>query len=412
LGSENRGSGIGNQESGIGDWGRAMIQTGLDRLIGEQLHLLQGQRVGLVTHPAAVLPDLTGAVVALLRAGVRLSALFGPEHGLDGALVSAAADGAPVDDAVDPHTGLPVYSLYGATEGPTPEMLAGVDILVFDMQDVGVRFYTYMSTLFHLLQGAARAGKPVIVLDRPNPINGSTLEGPLLLPGFESFVGIVPAPIRHGLTLGEMARWMNGEHALGADLTVVAMRGWRQSMWFDETALPWVPTSPAMPHLSTATLYPGSCLLEGTNVSEGRGTALPFEICGAPWIDGRALAERLNALALPGVRARAARFAPGADKFAGEMCGGVQLHVTDRDDLRPVTLGLHLIAAIRDLHPDQFAWRASHFDRLIGSDRVRHALERAEPVEQIVRGWQQSLAKFDQQRDSYLLYQDKAGSDL
>jgi uncharacterized protein YbbC (DUF1343 family) len=377
-----------------------MVQTGLDRLIHEQLDLLQGQRVGLVTHPAAVLPDLTGAVDALLRAGVRLTALFGPEHGLDG----SAADGTPVNNGVHRHTGLPIYSLYGATEGPTPEMLAGVDILVFDMQDVGVRFYTYMSTLFHLLQGAARAGKPVLVLDRPNPINGLTLEGPLLLPGFESFVGVVPVPIRHGLTLGEMARWMNGECALGADLTIVTMHRWRRRMWFSEIGLPWVPPSPAMPHLSTATLYPGLCLLEGTNVSEGRGTALPFEVCGAPWIEGRALAERLNALALPGVRARATRFSPGSDKFAGEMCGGVQIHVTERDALRPVALGLHLVATLRDLYPEEFAWRAPHFDRLVGSDRVRHALERGEPVEQLVQGWSETLAEFGHQREAYLLY--------
>jgi uncharacterized protein YbbC (DUF1343 family) len=384
-----------------------MIQTGLHRLIHEQLDLLQGQRVGLVTHPAAVLPDLTSAVDALLRAGVRLTALFGPEHGLDG----STADGAPVHDAVDPYTGLPVYSLYGATEGPTPEMLAGVDILVFDMQDVGVRFYTYMSTLYHLLRGAARAGKPVVILDRPNPINGLTLEGPLLLPGFESFVGVVPVPIRHGLTLGEMARWVNGECALSADLTVVAICGWRRGMWFDETQLPWVPPSPAMPHLSTATLYPGLCLLEGTDVSEGRGTALPFEVCGAPWIDGCALAERLNGLALPGVRARATRFAPGTDKFAGQMCGGIQLHVTDRDALRPVALGLHLIATLRGLYPEEFAWRAPHFDRLIGSDQVRHALEGGEPVEQIVGGWSETLAEFGHQREAYLLYAQDAEND-
>lgn len=379
-------------------------------MVHKQLYLLQGKRVGLVTHPAAVLPDLSGAVDALLRAGVGLTALFGPEHGLDG----SAADGAPVDDAVDPYTELPVYSLYGAVQEPAPEVLAGVDVLVFDMQDVGVRFYTYMSTLFYVLRGAGRAGTPVVVLDRPNPINGLTMEGPPVLPGFESFLGVVPVPIRHGLTMGEMAHWMNGEHALGADLTVVAMRGWRRTMWFDEamgtsTGLPWVPTSPAMPHLSTATLYPGLCLLEGTNVSEGRGTALPFEICGTPWIDGHVLAERLNGLALPGVRARAARFVPGSGKFAGQMCGGIQLHVTDRNTLRPLTLGLHLLAALRDLYPDQFTWRASHFDRLVGSDEVRHALERAKPVEQIVQGWEETLAEFDQRRQAHLLYGGPGG---
>ncbi len=379
-----------------------MIQTGLDRLIHEQPDLLRGQRVGLVAHPAAVLPDLTGAVDALLRSGVRLTALFGPEHGLDG----SAADGAPVPDAVHTPSGLPIYSLYGATHEPTAEMLAGVDLLLFDMQDVGVRFYTFTSTLFYLLRGAARAGKPVVVLDRPNPLDGLTLEGPLLAPGFESFVGVAPLPIRHGLTLGEMARWLNAELALGADLTVVTMRGWRRGMWFDETGLPWVPPSPAMPHLSTATLYPGTCLLEGTNVSEGRGTALPFEVCGAPWLEARALAERLDDLALPGVRVRPTHFWPTASKFAGERCRGLQFHVTDRDALRPVTLGLHLIAALRDLHPDRFVWRASHFDHLLGSDRVRRALEAGEPAARIVQGWDESLAAFDRQRAAHLLYRE------
>jgi uncharacterized protein YbbC (DUF1343 family) len=381
-----------------------MVQTGLDRLVHEQMELLQGKRVGLVTHPAAVLPTLTGAVDALLRAGVRLTTLFGPEHGLDG----SAADGTLVSDAVDPDTGLPIYSLYGEVKEPTPEMLARVDLLVFDMQDVGVRFYTFMSTLFYVLRGAARAGKPVVVLDRPNPINGLTLEGPLVLSGFESFVGVVPVPIRHGLTLGEMARWMNGEHNLGADLSVVTIQGWQRAMWFDETGLPWVPTSPAMPHLSTATLYPGLCLLEGTNLSAGRGTALPFEVCGAPWIDGHALAERLNALMLTGVRARATCFVPSSDRFAGEMCSGVQLHVTDRNALRPVALGLHLIAALCELCPDEFTWRTSHFDRLIGSDQVRLALERGESVEQIVQSWSETLAEFEQQRTAHLLYRDNA----
>jgi uncharacterized protein YbbC (DUF1343 family) len=384
-----------------------MIQTGLDRLIHEQLHLLQGKRVGLVTHPAAVLPDLTGAVDALLRVGVRLSALFGPEHGLDG----SSADGTLVGDAIHPHSGLPIYSLYGAVQEPAPEMLAGVDVLIFDMQDVGVRFYTFMSTLFYVLRGAARAGKPVVVLDRPNPINGRTLEGPLVLPGFASFVGVVPVPIRHGLTLGEMARWMNGEHHLGADLSVVTIHGWRRAMWFDDTGLPWVPTSPAIPHLSTATLYPGLCLLEGTNISEGRGVALPFEVCGAPWIDGRTLAERLNTLMLAGVRARTTRFVPSSDKYAGQMCSGVQFHVTDRNALRPVTLGLHLISVLRDMYPGEFTWRVSHFDQLIGSDQVRLALERGEPVEQVAQSWSETLAEFEQRRVPYLLYQENGEGD-
>jgi uncharacterized protein YbbC (DUF1343 family) len=245
------------------------IQTGLDVLLNEQLGMLQGRRIGLVTHPAAVLPDLTHSLDALLRAGVQVTALFAPEHGLAGSV----ADGAVVDHTVHTRTGLPVFSLYGETKTPTLDMLSDVDVLLFDMQDVGARFYTFISTLFYVLKGAAQTQTPVIVLDRPNPINGAVVEGPLLSPGFESFVGIVSMPVRHGMTVGELACYMNGEFALGADLTVVPMAGWQREMWFDETHLPWIPTSPAMPHISTATVYPGMCLLEGTNVSEERGTA-------------------------------------------------------------------------------------------------------------------------------------------
>src|SRR5688500_11104046 len=253
-----------------------MVKTGLDILVHEQAHLLANQRVGLVSMPAAVLPDFTSSLEALCSGGINVTALFGPEHGFRG----AALDGARVSDATDPRTGLPVFSLYGAINEPTAEMLANVDELVFDMQDVGVRFYTYLSTLFYVLRGAGKAGKSVFVLDRPNPSPGSLVAGGSIAPGFESFVGIINIPMRHGMTLGELARYMNTEYALSADLHVIGMHGWQRDMWFDETALPWIPTSPAMPHLSTATLYPGMCLLEGTNLSLGRGTALPFEVCG------------------------------------------------------------------------------------------------------------------------------------
>jgi uncharacterized protein YbbC (DUF1343 family) len=376
-----------------------MVKTGLDILVHEQVHLLKKQRAGLVSMPAAVLPDLTSSLDALRSAGVNVTALFGPEHGFGG----AALDGAAVGNATDPRSGLPIYSLYGATHEPTPEMLANVDVLVFDMQDVGVRFYTYLSTLFHVLRGASKAGKTVFVLDRPNPITGNIIEGGPITPGFESFVGIVNIPMRHGMTFGELAHYMNEECALHADLHVIPIDGWKRAMWFDETALPWVPTSPAMPHLSTATLYPGMCLLEGTNLSLGRGTALPFEVCGAPWLDGYALAEALNRLQLPGVRFRAAVFTPSASNYAESECRGVQVHVTDRESLRPLEMALHLIAVARCLSGEAWMWNP-HFERLTGGSDVLSALEAETSVNEILATWDESIVAFTHQREKYLLY--------
>ena len=385
-----------------------MIETGLDLLINERLDVFLGRRIGLVTHPAAVTRDCTSALDALLGAGAELAALYGPEHGFDG----SAADGAPVGDAVDPRTGLPVFSLYGPIQEPTPAMLADVDALVFDMQDVGARFYTFISTLFYVLRGAAKAGKPVIVLDRPNPINGERIEGPLVDPGLESFVGIVPIPIRHGLTTGELARYVNAEYQLKADLTVVEMRGWKRENWFDRTGLPWVAPSPGMPHLMTATVYTGMCFVEGTNLSEGRGTALPFEIVGAPWLDGYELAQSLNRLGLPGVRFRPLYFVPSASKHTGQKCSGVQLHVTDRDAFRPVITGLHVVAACRAQAPERFeflgsSWegRPPHFDLLTGVAAVREGLAGGKAVREVPAAWPEIEAEFARKREPYLLYE-------
>jgi uncharacterized protein YbbC (DUF1343 family) len=389
-----------------------MVRTGLDVLIHERQHalrshVLQGRRIGLITHPAAVLPDLTGAVDALLGAGLHLSALFGMEHGFS----AAAADGAAVGHGRDPRTGLPVYSLYGPQKQPTAEMLDEVDILLFDAQDVGVRFYTFISTLYYVLQAGGRYGKPVIVLDRPNPLTGLRVEGGTVAPDCISFVGIAPLPIRHGLTCGELAAFMNAEFDLGAELEVVPMQGWTRSMWFDETGLPWVPTSPAMPHLSTVTIYPGTCLLEGTNLSEGRGTALPFEILGAPWLDGYRLATELNACELPGVRFRGAEFEPSASKHAGQSCQGIQVHVTDRSACRPVLTGLEIVRACRDQAPQEFAflstsWEGTppHFDLLAGTPDVRRGLAAGQPVAELVAGWEAYEAQFREQSRLYLIY--------
>lgn len=376
-----------------------MIKSGLDLLVHEQAHLLANQRVGLVSMPAAVLPDLTSALDALCQAGINVTALFGPEHGFGG----SALDGAHIGNATDPRTGLPVFSLYGAINEPTAEMLTNVDVLLFDMQDVGVRFYTYLSTLFYVLRGAGRVGKPVIVLDRPNPITGNILEGGPVVSGFESFVGIVNIPMRHGMTLGELARYINAEYSLQADLQVIAMQGWQRGMWFDQTELPWVPTSPAMPHLSTAMLYPGMCLLEGTNLSLGRGTSLPFEVCGAPWLDSYDLAEAMNGLNLTGVRFRPLAFTPSASNHAGVECQGIEIHVTDRNTFRPVEMVLNLIAVTRRMSGEAWKWNP-HFDRLAGNGSLRSALEAESSVADILDGWHESIVAFQSQRAKYLLY--------
>ena len=376
-----------------------MVRTGLDLWMSEPDPELRTARLGLVSHSAAVLADLTGAVNALQRAGYTLTALFGPEHGFDG----SAGDGFSVDDATDSRTSLPVYSLYGPGKEPSELSLAGVDVLVFDMQDVGVRFYTYLSTLYYVLRGAGKAGKSVFVLDRPNPVTGTILEGGAIEPGFESFVGVVNIPIRHGLTLGELARFMNIEYALGADLRVVTMQNWQRKMWFDETGLPWVPTSPAMPHLLTAVLYPGMCLLEGTNLSLGRGTSLPFEVCGAPWLDGYALAEKMNALNLAGVRFRQTRFTPSASNHTGIECQGVQVHVMDRNMLRPVEMALNLIGVVRQMSGSAFGWN-SHLERLAGNRALRSSLDAGIAANEIVGSWAESISGFVHQREKYLLY--------
>lgn len=384
-----------------------MVRTGLQTLLTEQKALVAGKRVGLVSHAAAVLPDLTGILPALLAAGVRVAALFGPEHGFAG----AAADGAAVGHAHDLRSGLPVYSLYGETKEPSAEMLAGLDLLLVDFQDVGVRFYTYLSTLYYVLRGAGRANLPVILLDRPNPINGRVMEGPLVDPGLESFVGILPIPLRHGLTLGELACYMNAEYSLNAPLTVVSMAGWQRAMWFDQTGLPWITPSPAMPHLSTATVYPGMCLIEGTNLSEGRGTALPFEVTGAPWLDGEALAALLNGLHLPGAGFRPHTFTPSASKHANEICQGVQVHVFDREALRPIALGLHVLAACMQAAPDHFmflssSWegRPPHIDLLAGSESARSHLLARQPIADLEASWAAGIAHFKRACQPYLLY--------
>ncbi|MFH9428140.1 exo-beta-N-acetylmuramidase NamZ domain-containing protein [Streptomyces sp. NPDC017615] len=362
---------------------RFTVTTGIARLCASP-GLAGPGRLGLVTNHTGVLPDLRPSAPALLDAGARLVALFGPEHGLYG----TAQAGGSESGGVDPATGLPVHDTYGC-EGELLDKLlidSGVDALVHDLQDIGARFYTYVWTMFDLMVSAARTGLRFVVADRPNPLGGLVSEGPLLDPAWAGFVGRAPVPVRHGLTCGELARHLNTSavpEAAGrqVDLTVIEAAGWRRAMDAEATGLPWIAPSPNMPTPATAAVYPGTCLFEGTNVSEGRGTTQPFEIVGAPYIDGR-LAPALAELALPGVRFRDLRYVPTFHKHAGRPLRGVQLHVTDRDAFAPVRTAVAMLATLRRLYPDDFAWAdgpdSGFIDRLWGSDRLRRAIDAGE----------------------------------
>lgn len=393
------------------------VASGLDRLVAEDFARLRGRRTGLVTHPAAVdarLRDAAGLFAA--SKNVRLSAIFGPEHGLYG----QAQDLESVSDKEAAAPAVRSYSLYGSTAAslrPTPEQLADLDLLVVDLQDVGSRYYTFQATMKYCLEAAAPLGLPVLVLDRPNPIAGHLVEGPRLRPGYESFVGCHDIAIRHGLTIGELALlYQAALDAAGTpvDVEVIPCEGWRRTMWFDETGLPWVLPSPNMPALDTAVVYPGQCLIEGTNLSEGRGTTRPFELCGAPWLDPLELARRMNAAGLPGVVFRPVRFRPTFQKHAGIDCGGVQLHVTDREAFRPVRTSLALLIEIRRLDPDRFAWRTAEYefvtdpiaiDLLFGSDRERRAIEAGGSWEEIAAAWDDDEQAFGMRRHHAWLYE-------
>ncbi len=403
------------------------VRPGVEILLETRIDLIKGKRVGLLTNPTGVDSRLDSVIDRLRNsAGVELVALYGPEHGVRG----NAQAGEYVPFYFDDKYGVPVFSLYGQSSKPEPGMLknideymrsfdttdAGkipdgamirdVDVLIFDLQDVGTRVYTYVATMAYAMQAAAESGIDLIVLDRPNPINGELLEGPVLeYPEFSSFVGLYPIPERHGMTVGELAR-MFSDKFLGrkANLTVVPMEGWRRTMWFDETGLPWVIPSPNMPTLDTATVYPGQVLFEGTNVSEGRGTTRPFELFGAPWIDGHELARNLNELELPGVRFREAWFTPTFSKFAGELCGGAQVHVTDRNLYRPFATALHIIRTVMDTYPDKFEFHADYFDKVAGTAKIRTALETGQSVREIVAAYEAGLSAFAETRRPYLLY--------
>ncbi len=374
---------------------------------------LAGKRLGLITNPTGVTKSLEATLDVLHRdPRFRLAAAFGPEHGLRGDV----QDALHVGDFRDESTGVMVYSLYGANRRPTAEALADVDALIFDIQDVGVRFYTYISTMLLAMRACAELEKEFIVLDRPNPISGSLVEGGILDQRFTSFVGACPVPTRHGLTVGELAMWANETLGIGCELTKCKVTGWKRSMWADETDLPWVMPSPNIPSLDTATVYPGACFVEGTNLSEGRGTTRPFELIGAPWADGSALAGRLNSLGLAGCRFRPVFFEPTFSKHAGEVCGGVQIHVLDRDVFRPVRTGAYILATIHKLYPDRFQWIGTpeqqaagrlHIDLLTGTDELRRTLDSGgyDPgIDELLTKWEDEAVRFEAERERFLLY--------
>ena len=375
------------------------VKTGIDVLEAEHFAALAGKHVGLITNASGRSSDGQRTIDLLAHApDLKLVALFSPEHGLEG----TAATGAKVKSSRDASTGLPVYSLYGDAERPSAPMLEGIDALVFDIQDVGVRFYTYITTLGYCLEAAGKRGIEFFVLDRPNPINGVEVDGPVLDPDLRSFIGYLPMPIRHGMTVGELAEMFNQQNHLNAQLHIVKMQGWQRTDWFDETGQAWVNPSPNLGNLAEVTLYPGVSLLEGANVSVGRGTDTPFEMAGAPWIDGRALAAYLNGRKIQGVRFVPMDFKPLSDIFAGEVCHGVQIVLIDRQALEPTEMGVELLAALWRLSPQNFKLDGTL--HLVGSRKVLESIRSGQSPARIWYDWQEGVEAFKKVRAQYLLY--------
>jgi uncharacterized protein YbbC (DUF1343 family) len=386
-----------------------MVRLGSDLLLASSR--LQGARVGVVCNHASVDRGFLHIVDRLAaRDDLTLAAIFGPQHGFRSDVQDNMIETPHADD---PNRRVPVYSLYSETREPTADMLRGLDVLVIDLQDIGARIYTYIYTMANCLRACARHGVPVIVCDRPNPIGGTDVEGAVLAAGFESFVGQFPVPMRHGMTIGELARLFNEPFGLGAALEVVAMEGWTRAMYADEAGLPWVMPSPNMPTLETAIVYPGTVLFEGILISEGRGTTRPFELVGAPWIEAERFARAMNALELSGAHFRPAVFEPTFQKHAKQPCGGCQIHVTDRAAFRPVLAGVALAEMCHRTDPARFAWRQppyeyEHdrlpFDILAGSDVLRGQIEAGMPATEIAAIWHDDEAAFRRLRQPFLLY--------
>lgn len=403
------------------------VKPGIEVFLKNHLDLVKGKRVGLITNPTGVDSNLKSTIDLFYKnPEINLVALYGPEHGVRG----NAQAGEYIPFYIDEKYSIPVFSLYGQSMKPEPGMLKeideymrsfdttqtgkipessmvkSVDVLIFDIQDVGTRIYTYIATMAFCMQASAENGIHFIVFDRPNPINGIDIEGPILdYPEYSSFVGLYPIPVRHGMTVGELAAFFNDKFLeKKVTLTVIPMEGWKRDMWYDDTHLPWVIPSPNMPTLNTATVYPGQVFLEGTNVSEGRGTTKPFEFFGAPWIDGHDLIKKLNGLKLPGVKFREARFTPSFSKYKEALCGGAQIHIIDRNQYRPFESSLSVIKTIMNMYPDNFKFYNEYFDKIMGTSRVRKALEKGMDIKEIIGSYNKELDNFFELREIYLLY--------
>ena len=380
----------------------AGVLPGVEVLLRDSLHLLAGKRVGLITNHSGRDRRGTSSIDLLHRApGVRLTALFAPEHGLRG----SAEAGVTIPSSVDSATGVPIHSLYGATRVPTPEMLEQVDVLVYDIQDVGARVYTYQWTMALAADAAGKLGKPFVVLDRPDPVRADRVEGGVLRPAFASFVGQYPVALRYGLTPGELLRYLVGTGRVQATVSVVPMDGYRRAMWWEDTGMPWVRPSPNLRDMDATILYTGTVFFEGTNLSEGRGTDRPFRVVGAPWLtDAGAIARELNAKRLPGVRFDSTSRTIGAgQKHAGLTIPMIEVILVDREQVRPVFVGAHMLQTIRARHPNEWQWRAQHIDRLAGTDELRAAVD-AGRVDELLARWEEEARSFAMQRAPYLLY--------
>jgi uncharacterized protein YbbC (DUF1343 family) len=378
------------------------VRPGIDVLLTDSLAVVRGRRVGLVTNQAGVDAQGISDVTRLRAAGVRLVALFSPEHGFRG----AADPGAAVAISIDSATGLPIYSLYGRSTAPSDSMLAGIDLLLVDLQDAGARYYTYLFTTVEVMRSAARNRVPVVVLDRPDPI-GAAVQGNLLDTAYRTPVGQLAVPMRYGMTLGELARLARADLGLATDLRVVPVAGWRREMRLDETGLPFIPPSPNLQSLEALYHYPGTCLFEGTNLSVGRGTDAAFRQVGAPWLDTGAVLARIRADRLPGVRFAGVSFtprAPGDGKYADTALAGIRLELTDRSRYDPAATAIHLLAAVRAVHGREFGWIPKHFDRLAGGPGLREALDSGADPAAIVTGWSPAIRRFLDRRRAFLLY--------